>query len=442
MAEDTFERSRFIHKSGPESYRLPKPTRLPQDSDTTPESSSSGHSHSRSHSHQYLPTDPPSSSHSHDSASRHFGNPSPSLSSPPSPSPSSTSSFATRSRRRPLPAPPTDTPRFVPLRAPPPPPPSLSSQSSAYDEKRELARLRGLDDLFERNEASEQEEDAELSPTTSDLPAYEDRGHHGPRTSASLGKAALGRLDEDDEAYATGTEDEERDEMRRRARQESARLLEEDNRSTKEMLLAERRRAEEEDRRAREMELKVEEEKRNEELAWRERVDSPPPPLSPTSNMLPLGDSKERWEGTSHPPEHLHHSQATRFVDYSIPQQLAYPAPPPQTTTSTSIPSIPAQDFAHDRTTRLTQSSHTHHSAPTQNYLSNPIQAFYGGLPPPTIYESNRTDTLPPSSTYQTPTRRQGSLGPASSFYSSAVGLTVSLSLLYLTLSADDVLAL
>ena len=119
-----------------------------------------------------------------------------------------------------------------------------------------MARLRGLDDLLERNEESEREEEEDdLSPTTSDLPEYEAGGHQGSRTSASLGKTALGRLDEDDELVESGERGAEREEMRNRARQESSRLLEEDNRTTKERLLAERRREEEEWRMAREAEV-------------------------------------------------------------------------------------------------------------------------------------------------------------------------------------------
>jgi len=438
MDEATYEYARHIHKSHSDPYRLPKPARLPREDETSPESSSSGHSHSRTHSWQHSPFNPPSSSASHESISRHFGNSSPSLeSSPPSPSPSSisrtssTSSFATPSRCRPLPAPPTDTPRFVPFRAPPPPPPSLSIQGSAYEEKRELARLRGLDDLLERNEESEREEEEDdLSPTTSDLPEYEAGGHQGSRTSASLGKTALGRLDEDDELVESGERGAEREEMRNRARQESSRLLEEDNRTTKERLLAERRREEEEWRMAREMELEVEEEKRNEELVWRERIESPPPPsLSPTSDMLPLGDSKQRWEVTGRPEEILHLSQSPRSVDYSAPRQLAYPAPPPQTTMSTPIPSLHAHDFAHHRPSQVNLVTRYDYSASTSDPLDRPPRSFYTGLPPRSSYESDHSTLLSSRSTHQASTRRQGSLGPASSFYSSAVGLTVSRSL-------------
>lgn len=288
--------------------------------------------------------------------------------------------------------------------------------------------MRGLDDLLERNEESEREEEEdELSPTTSDLPEYEAGGHQGSRTSASLGKTALGRLDEDDELIESGEREAEREETRNRARQESARLLEEDNRTTKARLLAERRREEEERRTAREMELEVEEEKRNEELAWRERIESPPrPPLSPTLDMLPLGDSKQRWKVTGRPEEVLYHSQSPRSVDYSAPRQLAYPAPPPQTTMSTPIPSLHAHEFAHHRPSHLSLVAHSDYSASIPTPLDRPPRTSYTSLPPPSSYEPVHSTLLSSSSTHQASTRRQGSLGPASSFYSSAVGLTVS----------------
>ncbi|GAA6018698.1 hypothetical protein JCM11491_001268 [Sporobolomyces phaffii] len=159
-------------------------------------------SHTSDRSHEWLPPHRRSTSwQSHletSQGTQSSGHSSPlhSFSCPSSPSPSSLSRASSTSSRRPLPIPPTNQPRFVPCRPPPPPPSSVVTSSApsrepAYEEKRELARLRGLDDLLERE--GESEEDDRASPTLSGqlLPFYPapGPGADGPQTFYSPASA-------------------------------------------------------------------------------------------------------------------------------------------------------------------------------------------------------------------------------------------------------------
>ncbi|GAA5982560.1 hypothetical protein JCM5350_006117 [Sporobolomyces pararoseus] len=393
----------------------------------TSEASSSGHSsehsHYRSNSHirttsWQLPTRPGSSS----------DQPSPSLpySCPSSPSPSSVSRASSihsssTSSRRPLPSPPKAVPRFVPFRSPPPPPPSLSTHDSAYEEKRELTRLRGLDDLLEREGESEGESSSS-SPTFSELPAYEPSSS---REAAGTGKRML-----EEEETDQGEDDKARvelDEVRRRVNEESIRMIEEDSRNGKQRLLAQREQELEERRGAEEARRQVEMDKRVEAFeAERERVESPPPPppLSPTSrDMLPLEDSKDN-----------HLSRDPLIGSRSCPsprnatfrQPTTFPPPSPVTTYSTQIPS-PSFSSAHF-TSSHQPTIPSDNLYPYRSQVNRPGMSVYGSNDSTTPIQ--HASSLPQVETHASPSysnskERQGSVGPASSFYSSAVGLTI-----------------
>ncbi|GAA5971478.1 hypothetical protein JCM3765_007917 [Sporobolomyces pararoseus] len=386
----------------------------------TSEASSSSHSSENSHHHSINhrrttswqpPARPESSSNQ----------PSPSLlpySCPSSPSPSSVSRASSihsssTSSRRPLPHPPTDVPRFVPFRPPPSPPPSLSTHSSAYDEKRDLTRLRGLDDLLEREGESEGESSSS-SPTFSDLPAYE--GSLSRETASAAKRMLLEETDGGEEEKQSV----ELDEVRRRANEESLRIIEEDSRNGKQRLLEQREQEQAERRRIEEVRREVEMGKRVE--AERERMESPPPPLSPTSrDMLPLEDSKDN----DFPTNPFITAQSVPPARKSTFRQTTFPSPSPITTYSTPIPSS-SSPSSHSSSSLLSTPRNDPHSSRTQ--VNRPGVCFYGSnhsgtpingtLRPPRL-EHNASPGV------STPKERQGSIGPASSFYSSAVGLTI-----------------
>ncbi|BGP35085.1 hypothetical protein JCM10296v2_006915 [Rhodotorula toruloides] len=263
-----------------------------------PSYASSQSSHSRYPSMAGPPEPPPSSTANHHA-----------LAFPPPPQPLEPAydshQLQRLSPRRPLPSLPTG-PRFVPLHPVPPAPPSLGKGKgrmteedlTAEEEKRAIARARGLDDLLE---PEREEEDAIglLSPASTDLPAYPAASQMGVQRHASTSKRLLTSLPEEGEREKARAAV---DEVRRLANEDSARQVEADMMGSKARLARE---ADEEERsrlvqsRAAEaaaLEKRMEEQLRLEEV---DGMDDPPPPMTPDDErggMLPLTDSKKRLD--------------------------------------------------------------------------------------------------------------------------------------------------
>ncbi|GAA5878166.1 hypothetical protein JCM16303_002866 [Sporobolomyces ruberrimus] len=426
----------------------PEPTFPSSSSSSSPfsdqfDSSSIGHRHSSSwqSSSEHLPPAVGTSTSS-----------SPSLpySLPSSPAPSSVSRASSTSRR-PLPSPPANCPRFVPFRPPPPPPPSLHPQtSSAYEEKRELARLRGLDDLLEHEGESDEGDSA--SPTLSDLPAYEGRAHRTTE-SGGISNAEKGVLDHSDSDEAGNARQEEKrieqvEEVRRRVAEESRRIIEEDSRSEKGAALAQRQREEEDMRRVEAARLEVEMGKRREATEReRERNYGPPPPLSINSReILPLQDTKD-IQRSSTARSKLRQDSARPTENWSLRRHPPFPDPSPVTDYSTPIPPHMSSQFSIAQGSRYeehraaVQTPHVEKSwsslTRAQHSLSSSQDLSWSSRPLPfssehntsklSAYDGSFPAARPLESSAQSRSKeRQASIGPASSFYSAGVGLTVS----------------
>jgi hypothetical protein len=246
-------------------------------------------------------------------------------------------------------------------------------------------------------------------------------------------------LDREEDAVQDEREENKRtaelEEVRRRVNEESIQIVEEDSRTGKERLMAQREEEQNESRRREVARREVEIGKRVEAReAERERVDSPPPPLSPASyNMLPLGNTKDR-----HPSTILPSSSRQVFSRPSaqIPPSFRHPtlpSPSPMTTYATPIPSTSSGAL------------HSLRARPSRDFPSESLAPF-----PPS--EPAQSRSLPYGATgslrgatgarldpknERFSKERQGSIGPASSFYSAAVGITVSLSSLIGSLIAS-----
>lgn len=339
---------------------------------------------------------------------------------PTSPSPSSVSSVGSSrssavSTRRPLPIPPDGAARFVPSR-PPPPPSSFAAPTTALEEKRELIQSQGLDDLLES------EDESGSSPTLSDLPAYEGRG--SPPTAVDKSALEPGSRDEGrDNAWQREEEEKRHMELegvRRRINEDSARIIEEDCRSGKERLLAQRRQEEEEEIRRNVTIEDVARSKRAEAVdAERTRIESPPPPVSPSGrDLLPLDDEKPRLRRDAYSRIE---SQTRRFADISPITASSLPSPPPATTYSTRIPQIIPEAHFPSQTSRNSVSLRP---APSLAFHAKP--SIYGGMSDASpIFDASRTARSSAPS-IESRAEQQRSLGPPSSFYSAPVGLTVS----------------
>jgi len=275
-------------------------------------------------------------------------------------------------------------------------------------------------------EGESEEDNSGSSPTLSDLPAYEGRD-----TASSEGAPGAGKQVLDSEGDAVEDEREENkrtaelEEVRRRVNEESRRVVEEDSRTGKERLMAKREEEQKESRRREAARREVELGKRVEAReAERERVDSPPPPLSPASyNMLPLGNTKDRHTSTILPSSSR---QVFSHPSAQIPprfQHSTLPSPSPMTTYSTPIPSTSSGAI------------HSLRARPSRDFSSESLAPFPPSEPtqsrslPYDATGSLRGATGPrfDSKNERFSNDRQGSIGPASSFYSAAVGITVSL---------------
>ncbi|GAA5942511.1 uncharacterized protein JCM15063_000021 [Sporobolomyces koalae] len=299
---------------------------------------------------------------------------------------SSLRSSSTTSSRRPLPLPPTDSTRFVPSRPVPPPPASFSS--STYSEKRELARLRGLDDLVEHAEI---ESPGISSPGSSagELPAYEDMG-----SIVNADKTVL-REDEridDDEAVTRSV-----DAARRRTNEETRRMIEQDRVDAKGWYR---------DQQAREVSNSRDRQERQLEIETAKRIENARP-VSPVSRV--------RVREGSRP----HEGSRSAFA---LPSTL--PLPPPVTTFET-LHSSSSTPRAH-ATPRYRDELQQHSS------LSSRVSNSNLALPCSPRSISGRSPSLYPSSSFSPPAShfdggfpasdlKQHALGPAAAFYSTGV---------------------
>ncbi|BGP03183.1 hypothetical protein RTBOTA2_005978 [Rhodotorula toruloides] len=424
------------------SYRMPiqaesaapstassHPSEEPDDA-YEPSYASSQSSHSRYPSTAGAPEPPPSSTSNHHA-----------LPFPPPPQPLEPAYDSPQlqrlSPRPPLPSLPTG-PRFVPLHPVPPAPPSLGKGKgrmtgedlTAEEEKRAIARARGLDDLLER-EREEEDAVALLSPATTDLPTYPAASQMGLQRHASTSKRLLTSLPEkgerENEKALAAVE-----EVRRLANEDSARQVEADMTSSKARLARE---ADEEERarlaqsRAAEavaLEKRMEEQLRLEDI---DGMDDPPPPITPDDErggMLPLTDTKKRLD---EPAE-------VRGTTPVAPPSSSYRLPPPPV-------AILAQP-AYPSTTSLTRHPEPQHQmrpplhpAPTAPPAS--LAPHATAMEPPrsaTLLASSHESSAVSFATGRLPSMlaaseplsapplpRHRSLGPAASFYSTGLGL-------------------
>lgn len=386
----------------------------------------------------------------------------PSMAGPPEPAPSSTSTsdhhtlpfppppqplepaydnphIPRLSPRRPLPSLPTG-PRFVPLHPVPPAPPSLAKGKgrmseedlSAEEEKRAIARARGLDDLLEPQR--EDRDTGLASPATTELPGYPAVSRTVLERHASTSKRLLTSLPEEGER-----ENEKAlaavEEVRRLATEDSARQVEDDMRSSKARLAREAdedelsRLAQDRAAEAATLEKRMEEQLHLEDI---EGLDDPPPPITPDedrSGMLPLTDSKMRLDSASH---------EVRPTPEVAPPSTSYRLPPPPIPI-TAQPAV--DDFASPQPQRFElehpvrpplQSSRTAPIASVprhQNSYELPERRKFATASPSSLDASPsaiRLPSVPSSDSLPLPSLpRHRSLGPAASFYSTGLGLAV-----------------
>ncbi|BGO95235.1 hypothetical protein BJY59DRAFT_713831 [Rhodotorula toruloides] len=341
------------------------------------------------------------------------------------------------SPRRPLPSLPTG-PRFVPLHTVPPAPPSLGKGKgraseedvTAEEEKRAIARTRGLDDLLER-EREEADAVGLLSPATTDLPAYPAVSQAALQRHASTSKRLLMSLPEEGER-----ENEKAlaavEEVRRLANEDTARQVDADMMGSKARLareadeeeqsrLAQSRTAE-----AAALEKRMEEQLRLEDI---DGMDDPPPPITPDDErggMLPLTDTKKRLD---EPAE-------VRATGPVAPRPASYRLPPPPVAVSAEAaypPTVSQSRFLEPQNPMRPPLHPAQTAAPaalarhaTTTELPTPVAVL------PSSHETSIISSAPgrlPSMLAASeplcapPLPRHRSLGPAASFYSTGLGL-------------------
>ncbi|BGP27380.1 hypothetical protein JCM10295v2_006348 [Rhodotorula toruloides] len=331
----------------------------------------------------------------------------------------------------------------------PPAPPSTDKGKSrmseeeltAEEEKRAIARARGLDDLLEH----EREDHAAgfVSPAATELPAYPAASQAALQRQASTSKRVLATLPgdgerENEKALAAV------EEVRRLANEDSERQVEDDMMGSKARLVRE---ADEEEQtrlgqsqaaEAAALEKRMEEQLRLEDI---EGMDDPPPPISPDDEgggMLPLTDTKKRLDEPNAtvrptpevaqppssyrlPPPPVAVSAQPAFVPL-VPQGRSFEARCPTRPPLRSAQTTPAATLAQHATVFEPSLSI---AARPSSHSSFDLPPERGGLPP--ILAAS--DTFSASA----PTRHQ-SLGPATSFYSTGLGLAVRPSVLSICL--------
>lgn len=358
--------------------------------------------------------------------------------------------LARRPPRRPLPTLPTG-PRFTPLHSLPALPSSrlvvpISDESAAAaEEKRAYARARGLDELFEATSLSSSETTAAGAPlnhavenggtSSSALPDYAPgSGAAGLARIRSMVKRdqRLGDVQDAGEGGAA------RDAARERAAKQALRQLELDARDSKAQIA---RRVEEEERQRRgralaETDSRSRKERDADAIDEIDGLDDPPPPHEETvastsgCDMLPLSDSKAHWpleppepqrapSSVTPAPSRLPPPPLPAPADYFSIARDASSAPtnaagPVDTPYCSSSPFVDAYTLV-PRLTSFRRGSSLYSSGidafPADNLLHSPhvgLQSTSAGLPK------------------QQPARKV-SLGPPTSFYSTNVGLAVSL---------------